>query len=170
MTVKIAVIAAVAENGIIGNGNQLPWTIKSEMKHFMLTTKNKPVIMGRKTFESIGKPLKERTNIIVTRDTTFQPEDVTVVNSLAEAIDLAKQIAEEDGQDEIIIAGGAEIYRQALSLADRLYMTRIHLSPKGDAKFPDFNKQEWHEVKSEFHQAKEGETADYSIRIFDRIE
>lgn len=170
MTVKIAIIAAVAENGVIGNGDKLPWSIKSEMKHFKATTRNKPVIMGRKTFKSIGKPLKERTNIVVTRDDSYNHEGVIVASSLETALEIAKTVAEEDGQDEIMVAGGAEIYKQAIGIADRIYLTRIHSSPKGDTKFPEFNKLEWHEVKSEFHHAQEGETYDYSLRIFDRIE
>ena len=123
------VIVAVAENGIIGDNNKLPWNIKSEMKHFTSVTINKPVIMGRKTFESIGKPLKDRRNIIITSDTDYKVEGAYVVNSLTDAIELGKKLAKEDEQDEVIIAGGANIYEQAIKIVDRLYVTRVHLNP-----------------------------------------
>ena len=168
MTITTAIIAAVAENGVIGDGDNLPWNIRSEMQHFVRTTLNKPVIMGRKTFESIGKPLPERTNIIITRDTNYKAEGIVVAHSLDDAIEKAKEIALEDEVDEIMIAGGTEIYKQAFAVAERMYITKIHINPEGNHKFPDFSKQDWIEVKSEFHRAKDGETSDFTIKIYDR--
>lgn len=168
----ISMIAAMAENGIIGKDNHMPWRIKSEMKHFIRTTKGKPVIMGRKTFESLsgGKPLdKGRTNIIITRQTDYPAaEDVIVTGSLDEALEAAKKICRETNENEIIIAGGAEIYRQALPLANRIYLTEIHFSPDGDASFPTFDRTEWQDTHREFHTAKEGETADFTLVTWDR--
>jgi len=165
----IAMIAAAAENGVIGMANKLPWDIKSEWQYFKRTTKHKPVIEGRLTFESRGAvPFKDRPNIVITRNTDYKAEGVIVTQTLEKAIAIAHKIAVETNQDEIMIGGGAEIYRQALPLADRLYLTEIHLKPEGDTTFPAFDRNEWTETKSEFHPALPGETADYTIRVFDR--
>ena len=162
-------IAAAAENGIIGKDNQLPWRIKSELQYFLRMIKHKPVIEGRLTFESHGgAPLKNSTNIVVTRNAAYKHDGIIVTTTLERAIDIAKKIAAETGQDEIMIGGGAEIYKLALPLADRLYLTEIHLKPEGDTKFPDFDRKDWVETKSEFHKALPGETADYTIKVFDR--
>jgi dihydrofolate reductase len=165
----IAMIAAAAENGVIGNNNKLPWEIKSEWQYFKRMTKFKPVIEGRLTFESRGKvPFKDRPNIVVTRNADYKADGVIITTTLEKAIDIAKNIAIETNQSEIMISGGAEIYRQGLPLADRLYLTEIHLKPEGDTAFPAFDRTEWMETKSEFHKALPGESADYTIRIFDR--
>lgn len=166
--IKISSIAAIAENGVIGQGNQLPWHIKSEWQYFMRMTRHKPIIMGRKTFESLGAPLKDRTNIIVTRDVGYQRPGIIVTTSLEKALDIAKKVAAETGQDEIMIGGGAEIYALAMPLVDRLYLTTVHLKPDGDTKFPDFNRRDWVETKREFHKALDGETADYTIVVLER--
>lgn len=165
---KISLIAAVARNGVIGHENKLPWHIKSEWQYFVRMTKRKPVIMGRKTFESLGAPLKDRANIIVTRDAGYSRDGIIVVPTLESALDVAKKIADESGQDEIMIGGGAEIYRLALPVADRLYLTEVHMEPEGDTTFPEFDRKGWVETKREFHQAAEGETADYTITVLDR--
>lgn len=165
---KIAPIAAVAENGVIGNNNELPWRIKSEFAYFVSMTKHKPIIFGRKTFESLGGPLKDRTNIVITRDTKYTYPGAIVTTTLEKAIEIAGQVAAETGQDEIMIGGGAEIYKQALPLSNRLYLTEIHLKPEGDTTFPAFDRNEWVETKREFHPAKPGETADYTITVWDR--
>ncbi|MDE1151921.1 MAG: dihydrofolate reductase [Micavibrio sp.] len=166
---KIGLIAAVADNNIIGNANELPWKIKSEWAYFARMTKGKPLIMGRKTYESVNGPLKDRPNIVITRDKTFQAvEGVAVVHDIQEAITEAQLIAARLGCDEIMVGGGAEIYRQSLPFADRLYLTEIHLKVDGDTAFPAFNKVEWQEVKREFHEKKQGETADYTITVLER--
>lgn len=158
----IALIAAVAENGVIGNAGDLPWHIKSEWQYFVRQTKGKPVIMGRKTFESLDAPLKDRANIVITRDKNYSPAGVSIVHSLKEALDSAC------GAEEIMVIGGAEIYAQALPLAQRLYLTEVHLQPKGDTRFPAFDRGEWVETKREFHAAQSGETCDYTITVLER--
>lgn len=165
---KVSLIAAVAENGIIGKDNQLPWHIKSEFAYFVRMTKHKPIIMGRKSFESLGAPLKDRSNILVTRDAKYTRPGFIVTTTIEKALDIAKTIAAETRQDEIMIGGGAEIYRLALPLADRLYLTEIHLKPEGDTKFPAFDRNDWVETKREFHRALPGETADYTITVLER--
>jgi dihydrofolate reductase len=167
--IEICSIAAVAENGVIGDGLHMPWKIRSELKYFERMTKHKPVIMGRKTFEALGQPLKERTNIIVTRDTSYTRPGIIVAHSLGQALDVAREVATKSGADEIMIGGGAEIYAQAMPFISRLYLTEIHLNPKGDIRFPAFGRTEWLETKREFHKAKEGETADYTITVLKRI-
>ena len=165
---KVSLIAAVAENGIIGKKNDLPWRIKSEWQYFVRMTKHKPIILGRLTFESIPNPLKDRPNIVVTRQPGYSHEGVTVVPSLEDALKAAKKIAAETGQDEVMVGGGAEIYKQALPFADCLYLTEVHLKPEGDTKFPAFDHNEWTETKREFHKALPGETADYTITVLER--
>lgn len=167
--ITVSAIVAVAENGVIGKNNGMPWHIKSEFQYFKKTTMGHPVISGRKSFEALGKePLPGRANIIVTRDKDYSASGVTVVHTVEEAITLAKDIAEKDGVKEIFICGGAEIYRQSLHLTDKLYYTEIHLKPAGDIFFPAFDKNEWVETKREFHKALAGEDADYTITVLER--
>lgn len=168
MTVKVALIAAVADNGVMGNGFGMPWRIKSEFQYFRRMTIGKPLIFGRKTLETLGKPLPGRENIIVTRDKNYKVEGGIVVHTLEDALAHARATAAKDNVDEIMVGGGAEIYAQALPLADRLYLTEIHLTPDGQTVFPPFDRGEWNEVKREFHEAKEGESADYTITVLER--
>lgn len=168
MTVKVALIAAVAENGVMGKGDWLPWEIKSEFQYFKKTTLGHPIIFGRKTLETLGGPLPKRENIVVTRDTNYKTEGAVVKHTLEAAITHAKTTAERDGVEQVFVGGGAEIYALALPTADRLYLTEIHLKPEGDTVFPAFDRSEWHEVKREFHKAKEGESADYTITVLER--
>lgn len=165
---RISLIAAVAENGVIGKNNDLPWKIKSEFQYFKDTTMGRPIIMGRKSFMSLGKPLPGRANIVITRDKTYQAEGARAVHTLDEALALAKDIAAKDGIDEIFVVGGADIYRMALSAADRLYLTEIHMKPDGDIFFPDFDRAAWKETKREFHKALPGEDADYTITVLEK--
>lgn len=166
---RLSLIAAIGKNGIIGRGNELPWRIKSEMQYFKRTTVGKPIVMGRKSFESLGKPLLDRTNIIVSRNADYQVEGCVTVASLDEGLATARSVAARDGVDEIFIGGGAEIYRQTLPLADRLYLTEVHLAPEGDTSFPAFDRSQWREIKREFHAAQPGESADYTITVLERI-
>ena len=168
MSVKVSLIAAVAENGVIGKDNQLPWHIKSEFQYFKNTTVGHPIVMGRRSFESLGKPLPKRANIVVTRDKNFQAAGVIVAHSLEEGIKIAKDIAVKEKLGEVFIGGGADIYRLSLPGADRLYLTEVHMKPDGDTRFPDFDRGDWKEVKREFHPKKEGETADYTITVLER--
>jgi len=168
-TPKISLIAAVGENGVIGKGSEMPWRIKSEMQYFKRTTQGHPVVMGRKSFESLGKPLPGRANIIISRNPDYRIDGCVTVTSLDEGLAAARDIAARDGIDEIFIGGGSEIYRQTLPAADRLYLTEVHLAPEGDIRFPAFDRTEWREVKREFHAAKEGESADYTITVLERV-
>jgi dihydrofolate reductase len=147
---KVALIVAAAINNVIGRDNQLPWHLPQDLKYFKAKTLGKPVIMGRKTYESIGRPLPGRPNIVVTRNQAWSAEGVSVVTSLADALALAGQLMEHQHEQlqEAMIIGGAEIYRSALPLADRIYLTRIDLQVDGDAYFPQLNQQEWMEVSN----------------------
>lgn len=169
---SVSAIAAVADNGVIGKtGAQLgmPWRIKSEFRYFKAVTLGHPVVMGRKSFEALGaKPLPGRVNVIITRDRNYRAEGALVAHTLEEGVALAKEAAEKSGGGEIFICGGAEIYRLALPLIDRLYLTEVHLKPEGDILFPPFNRAEWEERKREFHKALPGEDADYTITVLER--
>lgn len=132
-TPKISIIVAIAKNRAIGHGNKLLWNIPEDMKFFRETTRGHTVVMGRKTFESIGRPLPNRLNIVITRDNSFTADGVTVCHSLEEALDLARQ----KEKDEVFVIGGAQIYTQALPFTDRLYLTVVHKDFEGDAFFPE---------------------------------
>ncbi len=161
---RISLVVAVAENGVIGTDNGLPWRLKGEMRHFKATTMGKPVIMGRKTFESIGKPLPGRTNIVLTRSGGSVPDGVVLVQSLAEAFDAARTT----GTDEACVIGGADIYTQALPFAHTLHFTRVHMHARGDTLFPDFDINEWHEVSARRVEASAEDTAAYTLMQLDR--
>ena len=143
---QIAIIVAAAENDIIGRLGQMPWRMPSDLRHFRRLTLGKPVIIGRKTFQSIGGPLDGRDTIVVTRDPGFTADGVLVATSLEGAIALARACATARSSHELIIAGGGELYRLALPIADRIYLTRIHATPDGDATFPALDPNEWQEV------------------------
>lgn len=164
----MALIAAVAENNVIGDKGDMVWKIKSELQYFKRTTIGKPVIHGRKSFESLGGALPNRPNIVVTRNADYKAEGITVVTSLDDAIALARKLAAESNVDEFFVAGGADIYGSTLPMADRLYLTEVHLNPEGETKFPVFDRNEWVEIKREFHPAQPGESADYTITVLER--
>ena len=126
-------MVAAARNGVIGRNNALPWHLPEDLRYFRRVTMGKPVVMGRKTFESIGKPLPGRTNIVITRNRAYSAEGIKVVRGLNEALNLAADIALIDGVEELVVIGGAEIYRTAIPRADRLYMTEVHAQVEGDA-------------------------------------
>lgn len=168
MTVPVAMIAAVGDNGIIGSDGAIPWRLPTDFAHFKRTTMGKPLIMGRRTFESIGKPLPGRTNIVVTRQSGYQPDGVLVFHSLAGALDHAQQIAAADGVDEVMIGGGGEIYREAMPLAERLYVTHVAVSPSGDARFPLIDPKQW-EVEAEPELSRtERDSADFTVKVYRR--
>lgn len=137
----ISIIAGMDKNRLIGQGNRLPWRLPADMKHFRRHTLGKPVLMGRKTFESIGKPLPKRTNIILTQDRDYRAEDCIITHSIEEALSTAS------GCEEIMIIGGASIYKLFLPRANRLYLTCIHDCFEGDIYFPAFDPADWQEVK-----------------------
>ncbi len=149
MTVCISLIVAVARNGVIGFKGGLPWRLSSDLKTFRRLTMGKPIVMGRKTFASLGKPLDGRDNIVITRDLHFEVEGVTACNSVGEALVLARALARTNGSDEVMIIGGAEIYRAALPLAGRIYWTAVDADPEGDVVFPPLDPAEWAETSSE---------------------
>ena len=167
--IKISLIVAVAENGIIGKDNDMPWKISSDLQYFKKITMHKPIIMGRKTFESIGKPLPGRVNIVITRDTSFSAEGVITAHSVEMALDVAKSMAEVKGLKEVMVIGGAQIYALCLPQADRLYLTRIHEEIDGDTFFPELDPKEWLEYSSERHVAGDKDSHDYSFIVLDRI-
>ena len=135
----ISLIAAVADNGVIGNNNTLPWKLSSDLRRFKIFTTGKAVIMGRKTYESIGKPLPDRINIILTKDKTFKPAKTVVFHDIGDALNFAA----DNGLEEVFIIGGANIYEQTIGMADKIYLTRVHAKVEGDAFFPDFDMADW---------------------------
>ena len=146
--VKLVLVAAVADNGVIGQGGGLPWRLKSDMQHFRAVTMGKPVVMGRKTFLSIGKPLAGRTNIVVSRDPQFAAPGVLVAPSIEAALAAARGDALRRGADAIAVIGGADLYAQIMDRADRLAITHVHLHPEGDTMFPAIDPLQWHERRA----------------------
>lgn len=161
----VSAIFAVSENNVIGKGNDLPWRMPADLKHFKNTTMGHPVIMGRKSFDSIGRPLPGRHNIVVTRDRNFRAEGVSVVHSLREAV----EIAGADRPEEVFIIGGAQIYKKAFPYCDRLYMTRIHTETEGDVFLPELDFSAWKLISEEKHLPDEKNIHDYTFRIYERI-
>jgi len=145
----VSLIAAVARNGIIGGGNQLLWRLSSDLKRFKALTMGKPLVMGRKTFQSIGAPLPGRETIVVTRDPAWSHPGVAVAHNVERALEIARAMARASGAPEIVIAGGGEIYAQTIGLAKRLYITEVDLSPDGDIRFPQIDRERWRETKRE---------------------
>lgn len=161
---KISLIAAVAQNGVIGWNNDLPWHLPDDFAFFKRKTSHHPIIMGRKSLEALGKPLPNRTNIVLTRNTEFSAAGVTVVHTLDAAIAEAKAI----NQTEIYVIGGAEIYKMALPIATTLYLTEIHHDFEGDAYFPPFDKSEWKEVSRRPHPADERHAVPFDFVEYER--
>lgn len=168
MSVPVAMIAAVGRNGVIGAGNAIPWRLPSDFAHFKRTTLGKPIVMGRKTFESIGKPLPGRTNIIVTRTSGYAAEGAVVVESLEAALGYAQAVAEVDGASEVMICGGGEIYSEALPHADRLYVSHVEAAPEGDATFPEIDPEEWAVVEEPDVAPDPRDTAVYRVKVYER--
>jgi dihydrofolate reductase len=159
-------VVAAADNNAIGKNNQLLWSLPNDMKFFKNTTWGMPVIMGRKTFESLGKPLAGRTNIIITRKHNWQPEGVFVANDIREAMATA---AKTDAKEAFIIGGG-EIYKQTMPLTQRLYLTRVHTTIEGDTFFPEFNKADWELLSQLDFTADAKHAYDYSFQVWQRKE
>ena len=163
----ISMIAAVAENRVIGKDNDLVWDLRDDMKYFMQTTKEHHIMMGRKNFESLPdkfRPLPNRTNIIITRQKDYFAPLCHVVSSLQEAL----EIAEKAGEEETFIIGGGQIYRLGLPLADRLYITEVHASFEGDAFFPEFNREEWNETSRVHHGTDAHHAYSFDFVILER--
>ncbi|MGY8706885.1 dihydrofolate reductase [Bradyrhizobium sp. 18BD] len=164
---EIVFVVAIAENGIIGAGNAIPWRLKSDMARFKALTIGKPVIMGRKTFESLRRPLPGRTNIVITRDTDYRAAGAVVTTSSADAGAVARGDALRRSVAEIAVIGGAEIYRQWLDRADRLEITEVHARPEGDTHF-DIDRAEWEETVRIRHPAGPDDSADFSYVTYRR--
>ncbi len=161
-------IVAQAKNRVIGRQNKLPWYLPGDLKYFKQVTMGRPVIMGRKTYESIGKPLPGRLNVVITRDPTYRLEGAKVVHSLAEAIELSESQAFIDGVEEAMVIGGEQIYAQALPLAERLYVTQVHAEVEGDALFPELVLSDWDELGRDDFKAEGPNPYDYSFVVYQR--
>ena len=167
---RIVVVAAVADNGVIGQGGALPWRLKSEMQRFRERTWGKPVVVGRKTYLSFSvKPLPGRTNIVVTRDLHFTTPGSVVAHNLETALEVARGDASRRSSDEIVVLGGADIYRQTMALADRLVITHVHMRPEGDARFPAIDPAVWREVDRNEHAPEPDDAAAYAIVVYEPV-
>lgn len=166
--ISLVLIAAVAENGVIGRDNRLPWRLKSDMRHFRRVTMGKPVVMGRRTFQSLMQPLKGRTTIVVSRDRVFTAPGAIVAFSLEAALAAARGEALRRGVDAIMVAGGGDIYAQAMPIADRLLITLVHARCDGDAAFPVIDRSIWCEVERAEHPAGSEDAADFAFVRFER--
>lgn len=162
-----SLIAALGQNRVIGVNNSMPWHLPADFKYFKATTLGKPIIMGRKTWDSLGRPLPGRLNLVVTRQKDLTLEGAEVFTSLADAIARAEEWAQEQGVAEVMLIGGAQLYAQGLPEADRLYLTRVGLSPEGDAWFPEFDEAEWKLVSNEEHAALDDKPA-YGFEVWER--
>lgn len=165
----IALVVAMGENRAIGRSGGLPWHLRSDMRYFRALTMGKPVIMGRLTFASLPRLLDGRVNIVLTRNAAFEAKGATVAYNLEEALDVARKAARKAGQAEIMIIGGADLFRESLPLASRIYLTEVHASPDADTWFPELDMSEWKEVSRESHPAGPNDDHDFSFVVLDRI-
>jgi dihydrofolate reductase len=166
--IAIGLVVGIANNGVIGFDGGMPWRLSTDLRRFKEITMNKPIIMGRKTHESIGRPLASRLNVVISRS-GFQADGTIGAGSLEEAIDVSRQWALENHADEICIIGGGEIYRQAMSQAKRLYVTHIMAEPEGDVLFPDIKESHWRVLSSETVARGENDSAETFFVIYERI-
>ena len=170
MTVELALgPVARARNGVIGRNGQLPWRLSTDMAHFKALTMGKPVIMGRKTWDSLPrKPLPGRTNIVLSRDGSFEPSGALRCEDLSEAVQIAREQAAEDGAGEVCVIGGAALFALALPKAQRMYLTEIEAEVEGDVRFPPFDERDWTEVSREAHPAGDGDDHPFVFRVLER--
>jgi dihydrofolate reductase len=160
----ISLIVAMDEKGGIGIANRLPWHLSADLKRFKTLTMGHHIIMGRKTYESIGKPLPGRTNLVVTRDPNYQADGCLVVHSVDEAL----QTAQEQGEDEAFITGGRQIFAQSIGIAYRIYLTRVHAEVTADVYFPDFDPSEWVEQEAVYHESDEKNDYAFTAKVLVR--
>ena len=165
---RLAVICAMSRNGVIGKDNELPWNLSGDLKHFKETTLGCPIIMGRKTWDSIGRALPGRTNIIVTRRGEVESGGIKIVNSLKSALDLAKSYLPTASANEVFVIGGAQIYKEAFPLANRLYLTRVDSFVDGDTYLEGFDEADWIEISNKSFNAAGSEGHNYNICVLDR--
>ncbi len=166
---RITIIVAASANDVIGNAGALPWRLSSDLKRFREMTMGKPVIMGRKTFQSLPKPLDGRDNIVITRDSGFRPQGAEAVPSLAAALALARSHAERRGTDEVMVIGGGEIYAAALPSADRVHLTRVHATIEGDAHFPQLDPAAWRLTGEQRLERGPKDDHDATLLTYERI-
>jgi dihydrofolate reductase len=165
---KLSLIAAMAQNRVIGRNNKLPWYLPEDLKYFKRVTMGKPLIMGRKTFESLGKPLPGRPHIIITRDEAYEYPGCHIVHDVKSATARAESLLLIDGGDETVVIGGAEIYGLMLPEVERMYLTRVHQNVEGDAYFPEFNESDWSQIAREDIPAQPPNEYDYSFVVYER--
>ncbi len=167
---QLVIVVAVGRNGVIGDGKGLVWRMPSDLRHFRLATLGKPMLMGRRTFASIGKALPGRETIVLTHDLHFAADGVWVAHELEAALALAQQRAAAMGASEVILAGGGELYRQLLSRTDRIVLTEIDLEPSGDTRFPRLDPAVWRETSRQAHAAGPGDAAGFSFVTLERCD
>ncbi len=167
-SIKVAMIAAMGRNRVIGRDNKMPWHLPEDLKYFRATTWGKPIVMGRKTFDSLGRPLPGRSNIVVSRQAGLVIPGVQVVGTIEDGLQRARHQSELDGVDEIMVIGGGNVYEQCLPLADRLYLTRVDLEPEGDAWFPAFSEVQWVLKEERAVAAGEGYPA-HAYQVLERV-
>ena len=163
----LSIIVAVADNGVIGSGNQLPWRLPDDLKRFKALSLGKPIVMGRKTFDSIGRPLPGRLNIVISRQGGLEIPGCRVVTSIDEA--LAVAVAANPATPEIVIVGGADIYRQILPRVQTIHLTRVHAEVAGDVVFPELKERQWREVATEYHPADERHAHAFTFSTLERV-
>jgi dihydrofolate reductase len=167
--IALVLIAAAADNDVIGQGGRLPWRLKSEMKRFRALTWGHPIVVGRKTYLSFSQqPLPGRTNIVVSRDPNFTAQGSVVTANLATALEVARGDALRRGVDAILVVGGADIYAQTIEYADRMVVTRVHSEPSGDSTFPAIDPNAWNEVERNEHTREPGDDASYTVHVYER--
>ncbi|MGH8353950.1 MAG: dihydrofolate reductase [Pseudomonas sp.] len=166
-SLPLCLIAALADNRVIGRDNQLPWHLPADLKHFKALTLGKPIIMGRKTWDSLGRPLPGRLNLVVSRQLDLKLEGAEVFPSLAAARERAEAWARAEDAEELMLIGGAQLYQQGLAQAERLYLTRVALSPAGDAFFPGFAEADWR-LASSIEHAATADTPAYAFEVWER--
>lgn len=166
--ITLSAIVAMAQNRVIGINNGLPWYLPNDLKYFKATTMGKPVIMGRKTYESIGKPLPGRPNIVITTNPDYSAEGVTVVTSVEAAREVAESLLAINGGDEAMVIGGEQIYRLFMDSLDRMYLTEVLAEVEGDAWFPEFDESEWQTASCDQFKAEGPNPYDYQIRVINR--
>ena len=159
---KVSLVVAASTNNVIGRDRGLPWHLPDDLRHFKRLTVGKPVVMGRRTYESIGRPLPDRQNIVMTRDADYVAEGCDVVTSVDEALDAAR------GAEEVMVIGGGQVYRDFLPRADRIYLTRVQAEVEGDTYFFDIDRTRWRLVSSEHHDADEKHAYAFDLMVFER--
>lgn len=164
----ISLLVAMSRNRVIGRDNALPWHLPEDLRFFKRVTMGKPVVMGRTTYDSIGKPLVDRENIVITRNPDFDADGVHIVNSIEEALALSVQLAAPEQDPEIMVIGGGQIFEQTLPIAHRIYLTQINADIDGDVYFPQFSRDQWHEVARENMPATEKNPFTWSFLILER--